>query len=103
MENEITNTDKSSLEPRKPLLHKTDVISRFGECKYSCELTHEPSWFHTIKIKDFSIYISEWMDDEDDEIFATVFIGDNKNTYHFSNTNLDLLLNEIDKFVKNGL
>ena len=61
MENEIINTDKSSLEPRKPLLHKADVISRFGECKYSCQLTHEPSWFHTILIKDFSIYIQEWM------------------------------------------
>lgn len=103
MENEITNTDKSSLEPRKPLLLKADVISRFGECKYSCQLTHEPSWFHTIKIKDFSIYIEEWMDDEDEEICATVFTGEKKNANGFSNTNLALLLNDIEEFVKNGL
>jgi hypothetical protein len=32
MENEIINTDKSSLEPRKPLLLKADVISRFYSC-----------------------------------------------------------------------
>lgn len=103
MENEITNTHKSSLEPRKPLLLKTDVISRFGECKYSCQLTHEPSWFHTIIIKDFSIYIEEWMDDEDEEICATVFTGEKKNANGFANTNLALLLNDIEEFVKNGL
>ena len=103
MENEITNTDKSSLEPREPLLLKVDVIRRFGECKYSCQLTHEPSWFHTILIKDFSIYIEEWMDDEDEEIYATVFTGEKKNANGFANTNLALLLNDIEEFVKNGL
>jgi hypothetical protein len=103
MENEFTNTDKSSLEPRKPLLLKADVISRFGECKYSCQLTHEPSWFHTILIKDFSIYIEEWMDQEDSEICSTVFAEGKKNANGFANTNLDLLLNDIEEFIKNGL
>ena len=103
MENETSNTDKSSLEPRKPLLHKADVISRFGECKYSCELTNEPSWFHTILIKNFSIFIEEWMDEEDAEICSTVFTEGKKNANSFANTNLVLLLNDIKEFVKNGL
>lgn len=97
-------TEEQNLnEPRKPLLHITDVISRFGECKYNCQLTHEPSWFHTIKIKNFSIYIEEWMDDEDEEICAIVSIGDKKNVNGFVSTNLDLLLSKVEEFVKSGL
>jgi hypothetical protein len=84
-------------------LHIADVISRFGECKYNCELTLEPSWFHTIRAKDFSIYIEEWMDDEDEEICAIIFTRGKKDANGFANTNLDLLLNDIQKFVKNGL
>jgi hypothetical protein len=102
-ENKIINTDKSSLEPRTPLLLKADVISRFGECKYSCQLTHEPSWFHTILIKGFRIYIEEWMDEKYLEICSTVFTDGKKIANGFANTNLILLLNDIEDFVKNGL
>jgi hypothetical protein len=42
------------------------------------------------------------MDDEDEEICATVFTGENKNANGFANTNLALLLNDIEEFVKNG-
>lgn len=103
MENEITNTDKSSLEPRKPLLHKTDVISRFGECKYSCQLTYEPSWFHTIIIKDFTIYIEEWFDyepGEQEEFICVIYHNDNRITGR-SSTNLANLIDEIEKIIKN--
>jgi len=93
---------ENKIEPRKPLLYKEDIISRFGECRYSCQLTSEPSWFHTIKIKDFSIYIEEWMDEEDAEITAIVYTGENKNSNGFANTNLDLLLNNVEKFIKNN-
>jgi len=93
---------ETSLEPRKPLLHKADVISRFCGCKYSCQLTYEPSWFHTILIKDFSIYIEEWIE-EDAEICSIVFTEGKKNANGFANTNLVLLLNDIEEFVKNGL
>ena len=88
---------------RDPLLKKSDITNRFGECKYSCELTHEPSWFHKILIKDFSIYIEEWMDEENSEICATVFTDLEKDARGFSNANLDLLLNDIEKFVKKSL
>ena len=41
----------------KPILTEEIIKSNFAECKYACELTHEPSYFHTIIIDDFSIFI----------------------------------------------
>lgn len=86
----------------KPLLKEADIVGRFGECIYSCQLTSEPSWFHTVKFKEFTIYIEEWPDDEDDnEIYATVFVGEDKGQTFFANTDLIILLNDIEEFIRN--
>lgn len=100
MENEFINTGESLSEHQTSMLHKEDIISRFGECKYSIQLTFDPSWFHTIIIKDYTIYIQEWIDSNDPEIYATIFTEGKKNPNGFSNTNLLLLLDDIVEFVK---
>lgn len=56
---------------RQPAFYKADVIRRFGQVKYSCQPTYE-SWFHTIKAEQWTAFIEEF----DDEVLATVFIGD---------------------------
>lgn len=55
---------------RQPAFYKADVIRRFGQVKYSCQPTFE-SWFHTIKADGWSAYIEEY----DDEVIGTVYIG----------------------------
>lgn len=95
--------NKNLKEPKNSALNIPDIISRFGECRYSCQLTHEPSWFHTIKFKDLCLYIEEWMDIEDAEICATIFKTKKKNGNGFVNTNLYLLLDDVEWFIKNDL
>lgn len=102
---ENLNKNEKPIAPREPLLNKADVISRFGECKYSCELTHEPSWFHTVILNDWTFFIEEWMDCEpnEPEEFICVIYNKDKRITGYSDTNLVDLISYIEKHIQNGL
>lgn len=84
-------------------LNKEEIKKRFGDCKYSCELTAEPSWWHTIVMDGYTIFVEEWMfDDEDTDIIAVVY-KNKKRLSGLSNTEMPQLLDDIEKLIKNNL
>lgn len=56
---------------REPQLEEEKVQEIFGDCKYSCQVTHDPSYFHTILTEKCTIYIEEWL--ANDMVLATIF------------------------------
>src|SRR5690349_17236825 len=51
------------------MLTKEIAIEHFGDCKYSCQQTPDPSQFHSIILGDYHIYVEEW---EDGEVMASI-------------------------------
>ena len=78
---------------------KEECINRFGaDIKYSREYDKlDECWFHTIILQDFSIYISEYV-----ENLATVFTSEEKMGI-FSNIYMVSLLNSIEEYIKNQI
>lgn len=83
-----------------PLLTEEIIKLNFGECKHSCELTNEPSYFYTILIDDFSIFIEEYIlsDSTEIEIHSTVFRKEKK-IISLPSGRLEDVLNEIKKVI----
>jgi hypothetical protein len=84
----------------KPTLTEELIKLNFGECRYSCELTNEPSYFYTILVDDFSIFIEEWIlsNETEIEIHSTVF-GKEKKLISLPSGSLNYVLNEIKKVI----
>lgn len=84
----------------KPTLTEELIKLNFGESKHSCELTNEPSYFHTILVDDFSIFIEEYIlnNETEIEIHSTVF-GKEKKLISLPSGSLEDVLNEIKKVI----
>lgn len=84
----------------KPLLTEDIIKLNFGECIHAYELTNEPSYFHTLIIDDFSIFIEEYIlsDETEIEIHSTVF-GKEKKILSLPSGNLEDVINEIKKVI----
>lgn len=85
-----------------PLFTEEVIKVNFGECIHAYELTNEPSYFHTILIDDFSVFIEEYIlsDETEIEIHSTVF-GKEKKILSLPSGSLEDVLNEIKKVINN--
>lgn len=84
----------------KPIITEEIINFHFGKCIHACELTNEPSYFHTILIDDFSIFIEEYIlsDETEIEINSTVF-GKEKKIISLPSGSLEDVLTEIKKVI----
>ena len=54
-------------------------------------------------IDKYSIFVEEWLDDDDDnKIYATVIVNDKSIAKSFANADINLLLEEIKQFILNN-
>lgn len=81
----------------KPRLSKKDIQDFFNsEIIFLTEITSDRNYFHTAKINDFCIFISELYDEEDGyEIMGTVFKNEIKNEKSLYDTDLSNFLNRL--------
>lgn len=94
----MQNSETQIGNGKQPALHKADVISRFGQVRYSCEPTYE-SWFHVIRADGWTAFIEEF----DDEVLGTVFIGDKLSNPCIDEQSVADVIAKVEQKIQNGL
>lgn len=94
----MLNSEQQTNNLPMPALRQTDVISRFGQVKYSCEPTND-GWFHVIKADGWTAFISEL----EDEFLGTVYRRDKVINPAIEEQSVAEVFAEVEKRIQNGL